>query len=109
MKVEAARARREGVLLSKHQRDTGWVTGTLSLSEERDAELHRICRVAHLRLTHGGEDVPPLFDATVIEMRGGWMTITGFERVYSRVPGKIVSYQQSWFICPVQAASGPAS
>jgi hypothetical protein len=73
--------------------------GELTVSEDRDAELRRIVRVA--RLVHGSRDIfVPLLDATLIEMRSGPWTLTGFERVPDDALGELVAYQQSWLVMP---------
>jgi hypothetical protein len=97
--VPATRARDKGRLLSKYQRDRQWRDGELTVSEDRDAELRRIMRVA--RLVHGSRDIfLPLLDATLIEMRSGLWTLTGFERVPDDALGELVAYQQSWLVMP---------
>lgn len=87
------------MLLSKFQRDSGWIKGSLNIQEAFDKELHRWCRVATVR-PDAGLGFPDLFDATVIMLSSHWMTVTGFERVYDANPSKLVSYQQSWLIVP---------
>jgi hypothetical protein len=44
--------------------------------------------------------IPPLLDATLIEMRSGLWTLTGFERVPDDALGELVAYQQSWLVMP---------
>jgi hypothetical protein len=44
--------------------------------------------------------IPPLLDATLIEMRSGLWTHTGFERVPDDALGELVAYQQSWLVMP---------
>ena len=100
---EATCARYQGRLLSKAQRDRGWVRGLLLIAEQRDAELLRVVRVARLveksKLTT--DVLPPLHDAQVVAVRPGWWTITGFERLVEPPPGEAVCYQQSWFLQPI--------
>lgn len=104
MKCDVARARREGVLLSKHQRDCGWIKGELTIQEEFDKEHTRWTRVARVRVDFG-ESFPPLYDATVIVLHSGWLTITGFELGHHTNLGKPSCFHQSWFAVPPRAPS----
>jgi hypothetical protein len=53
------------------------------------------------RPVHGSCDIfLPLLDATLIEMRSGLWTLTGFERVPDDSLGDLVAYQQSWLVMP---------
>jgi hypothetical protein len=53
------------------------------------------------RLVHGSRDIfLPLLDATLIEMRSGLWTLTGFERAPDDALGELVAYQQSWLVMP---------
>lgn len=77
------------------------VTGVLVLREERVEDLMRLCRVAVLRdpVTQKQiEEVPPLYDATLIAAEGASMTITGFERIWDA--GRTIDYAQTWLIEP---------
>ena len=103
MLFDAARARRNGRLLTKGQRDREWVRGVLLIDEERDAELMRIVRVARLVEPVKRSDLlPPLRDVQVVAVRPGWWTLTGFERITEPPPGDTACYQQSWFMEPVR-------
>ena len=104
MQCEVARARTEGLLLSKYQRDRTWQRGELSVKEGPDPELHRVVRIAHLRGPGSVDIVPPLHDVQLIELRAGWWTLTGYERIEGSVPGQMVCFQQSWFLVPVSTA-----
>jgi len=109
MEFEAALARQEGILMSMHQRNCSWRRGFLSIKEMPDPELHRVVRVArfHEGRLDGPDLHPPLFDATVIEARVDWWTVTGFERVPTGAGTRSASFQQSWFLKPVSPASRP--
>jgi hypothetical protein len=104
---EVARARLNGRLLSKGQRDRGWVAGELEIAEQHDGELQRVVRVARLLecAATRTDALPPLHDAQLVAARSGWWTISGFERLPDTVPGQTACYQQSWFLVPVKATA----
>lgn len=103
----AACLRREGRLLSKFQTERAWRRGELDVQEAFDKEAHRVVRVARFLEPDNPNptDVfPPLHDVQLVCIRrGGWWTMTGYERVLTvtGMPSQPVSFQQSWALEPV--------
>lgn len=93
MRCEVARARTEGRLLSKYQRDRTWQKGELTVRDAPDPEVHRIVRIAHLRGADQTDILPPLHDVQLIELCAGWWTLTGYERIEGKraVPDGLLS------------------
>jgi hypothetical protein len=70
--------------------------GQLTVTEENDQVLHRICRVARvIEVERRPVDLlPPLLDATLLWMNHDQMALTGFERVDTT--GDYTDYAQTW-------------
>ena len=83
-----------GVVLPRHRLAfTRRFVGVLSLREELDQVRNRHVRVARI-----GDELPPLYDATVVTISGDVMVITGFERIQKDITSQSVEYAQSWFL-----------
>lgn len=74
------------------------VVGDLTLREERDAILNRYTRIARLAAPAATDtlDVPPLMDATLIELTNERLVLSGIERFEDVAIAKIEDFAQTW-------------
>ena len=96
MWFEACPTRRNGQLIPGWQKSSSVRVGELLVNEERDPDLHRMVRTAHLKL-RGVDAVPPLRDVVLISAGGDVVSLTGFERVDS-LGAAATFFQQSWVL-----------
>lgn len=74
------------------------IEGVLTVHEERDAVLNRHTRIARLRSPVGANrlDIPPLLDATLIELTAERLVLSGIERHNDVAIVKIEDFAQTW-------------
>jgi hypothetical protein len=74
--------------------------GTLMVTEVRDDNYRRIVRTATFTRLDGGEDVPPLRNADILQWTGSVFVLTGVEEVADDKLSRPRLYAQTWQMSP---------
>lgn len=76
------------------------IDGLLTLREERDVVLNRHTRVARLRSTTGKTDlaIPPLLDASLVELTAERIILSGIERNEDIVFAKVEDFDMGMLV-----------
>lgn len=92
--------RAAGRVVPTHVRWSQQFVGQLQVSQRHDPETSRALCVARL-LSPADEDMlAPLMDASLITVKRGWWTMTGWQREVDDL-GRSAAFQQSWILIPV--------
>jgi hypothetical protein len=74
--------------------------GTLSYGEERDERFKRVVRTARFTRTDGGEPIPMLRRADVLQWSGSLFVVAGVEEVADEKLGRPQLLAQTWLLAP---------
>lgn len=90
-----------GRVMEKHVRIASIVKGKLTVAQEQDSLRHRTVLVARLHTGSARQQIPPLFDVTLVASTGETWTIAGFERIEAGPMRHVHLLGQAWLIEPV--------
>lgn len=102
MEFDLIRVRDEGRPIPRYQLAfKRAVRGELAVSDQADPELGRSTRVARFLEPGTGREiaeVPPLFDASLVGARKGFLAVAGFERVPDPLGRPSREVAQTWIL-----------
>ena len=90
-----------GRVMEKHARTASIIKGKLTVAQEQDNLRHRTVLVARLQTGSARQQIPPLFDVTLVASTAETWTIAGFERLEAGPMGHVHLVGQAWLIEPV--------
>lgn len=103
--VRVLRFRENGVPVPRWR----WATlqpyvGQLVVEDDHVPDLGRHVRIARLI----GDEIPRLYDATLVRTLGDDLVLTGFERMNNDL-GRVADYAQSWYVRLERSPDGGSS